>query len=114
MASRTVSSNHRASFAVVVGILGVLALPGAVVVARQSTGVDLLNAAWAVPVAAFLGIAALLLARGARGKIRWSLERAGGHGRARAAVVLGVAGICIALSSSIAVGVYELLVRLEH
>jgi hypothetical protein len=114
MASRTVSSNHRASLAVVVGILAVLAMPGAVVLARQSAGIDLLSAAWAVPVAALLGIAALLLARGARGRIRWSLDRAGGSGRARAAVILGVAGICLALSSSIAVGVYELLLRLEH
>jgi len=114
MASRTVSSNHRASFAVVVGILAVLTLPGAVVLARQTAGIDLLSAAWAVPVAALLGIAALLLARGARGKIRWSLEQAGGRGRARAGVILGVAGICLALSSSIAVGVYELLLRLEH
>ena len=114
MASRTVSSNHRASFAVVVGILAVLTLPGAVLLAWQTAGIDLLSAAWAVPVAALLGIAALLLARGARGRIRWSLEQAGGSGRARAGVILGVAGICLALSSSIAVGVYELLVRLEH
>ncbi len=85
MASRTVSSNHRASFAVVAGVLAVLALPGAVVVARETAGVDLLDAAWAVPVAALFGIAALLLARGARGRIRWSLERAaaaGAHARA--------------------------------
>jgi len=114
MASRTVSSNHRASFAVVVGILAVLTLPGAVLLARQTAGIDLLSAAWAVPVAALLGIAALLLARGARGRIRWSLEQAGGRGRARAGTILGVAGICLALSSSIAVGVYELLLRLEH
>lgn len=114
MASRTVGSNHRASFAVVVGILAVLALPGAVVLARQTAGIDLLSAAWAVPVAALLGTVALLLARGARGRIRVSLERAGGSGRARAGVILGVAAICLALSSAIAVGVYELLVRLEH
>ena len=114
MASRTVSSNHRASLAVVVGILAVLAMPGAVVLARETAGVELLSAAWAVPIAALLGIAALLLARGARGRIRWSLERAGGSGRVRAALILGVAGICLALSSAIAVGVYELLLRLEH
>ncbi len=114
MASRTVSSNHRASLAVVVGTLAVLVMPGAVVLARQTAGIELLSAAWGVPVAAFLGIAALLLARGARGRIRWSLERAGGGGRARAAVILGVAAICLALSSAIAVGVYELLLRLEH
>ncbi len=114
MASRTVSSNHRASFAVVAGIVAVLAMPGAVVLARETAGIDLLQAAWAVPVAVLFGFAALLLARGARGRVRWSLERAGGSGRARAAVILGVAGICIALSCAIAVGFYELLGRLEH
>jgi hypothetical protein len=114
MESPTRTSNHRASFAVVAGILGVLAMPGAVVLTRETAGIDLLTAAWAVPVAALFGVSALLLARGARGRIRWSLERAGGSGRARAGVILGVAGICIALSSAIAVGFYELLVRLEH
>jgi hypothetical protein len=114
MASPTVSSNHRASFAVVVGILAVLAMPAAIVLARETAGIDLLTAAWAVPAAMAFGVAALLLARGARGRIRWSLERAGGRGRARAGVILGVAGICIALSCAIAVGFYELLVRLEH
>jgi len=114
MESRTVSSNHRASFAVVAGILAVLAMPGAVVLARETAGIDLLTAAYAVPVAVLFGVAALLLARGARGRFRWSLGRAGGRGRARAGVILGVAGICIALSCAIAVGVYELLLRLEH
>jgi len=114
MESRTVSSNHRASFALVAGVLAVLAMPGAVVLAREMAGIELLSAAWAVPVAVLLGISALLLARGARGRIRWSLERAGGRGRARAGVILGVAGICIALSCAIAVGFYQLLVRLEH
>jgi len=75
--------------------------------------VHLLDAAWAIPVAALCGIAALLLARGARGRIRRTLERAGGAGRSRLGRYLGVAGLCVALSASIAVGFYELLLRLE-
>ena len=59
------------------------------------------------------GLAALLFVRGARGRIRWTLERAGGTGRIRLGRILGVAGICVALSASIAVGFYELLLRLE-
>lgn len=90
-----------------------LTLPAAVVVARQTSGVKLLDAAWAIPVAALCGAAALLFVRGAHGRIRWTLERAGGRGRARAALVLGVAAICLALSAAIAVGFYELLLRLE-
>ena len=44
-----------------------LAVPGAVVLARQTGGVNLLDAVWAIPVAALCGTAALLLrARRAR------------------------------------------------
>ena len=45
--------------------------------------------------------------------MRLTLERAGGAGRIRLGRVLAVAGICVALSASIAVGFYELLLRLE-
>jgi hypothetical protein len=83
------------------------------VLSRQTAGVHLLDAAWAIPVAALCGIAALLFARGARGRIRRTLERAGGAGRSRLGRYLGVAGLCVALSASIAVGFYELLLRLE-
>ena len=95
------------------GLLAVAAVPVAVVLSRQTAGVRLIDAVWAIPVALACGIAALLFSRGARGRIRWTLERAGGIGRVRLGRVLGVAGICVALSASIAVGFYELLLRLE-
>jgi hypothetical protein len=107
------SSNHRSSLAVLAGLLAVAAVPAAVLVSRQTAGVGLLDAVWAIPVAALLGIAALLFARGGRGRIRRTLEQAGGTGRVRVGRILGVAGICVALSAGIAVGFYELLVRLE-
>jgi steroid 5-alpha reductase family enzyme len=107
------SSNHRASFAVLLGLAAVVAIPAAVVLSRQTSGITLLDAVWAIPVAAVCGVAALLFARGAGGRIRWTLERAGGFGRIRLGRILAVAGICIALSASIAVGFYELLLRLE-
>jgi hypothetical protein len=97
----------------VLGLAAALAVPAAVVLARQTVGVGLLDAAWAIPVAAICGLAALLFVRGARGRIRWTLERAGGTGRIRLGRILAVAGICAALSASIAVGFYELLLRLE-
>jgi hypothetical protein len=97
----------------VLGVAAVLAVPAAVVLAWQTAGIGLLDAAWAIPVAAICGLAALLFVRGARGRIRWTLERAGGTGRIRLGRILGVAGICVALSASIAVGFYELLLRLE-
>jgi hypothetical protein len=91
----------------------VLAVPAAIAVARQTARIQLLDAAWGIPVAAACAIAALLFARGARGRLRASLERAGGDRRIRTGIVLGVAGICFALSGAIAVGFYELLLRLE-
>jgi hypothetical protein len=114
LAGRTRSSNHRASLAVLLGLLAVAAVPAGVVLSRRLAGVTLVDVAWAVPVAVGAGISALLFARGARGRIQRTLERAGGAGRARLGRILGVAGICIALSGAIAVGFYELLVRLEH
>ena len=95
------------------GLVGVAAVPVAVVLSRQTSGVRLLDAVWAIPVAALCGLGALLFARGARGRIRRTLERAGGAGRIRVSRWLGVAGLCFALSASIAVGFYELLLRLE-
>jgi len=106
-------SNHRASFAVLVGLLATVAVPGAILYARESGRLVLLDAAWAIPVAAACGVLGLLFVRGARGRIRQSLERAGGAGRIRAAKILAIAGICFALSGSISVGLYELLLRLE-
>ncbi|HET8895139.1 MAG TPA: hypothetical protein VFM96_13680 [Gaiellaceae bacterium] len=113
MAAHTSRGNRRASAAVVLGAIAAAALPAGIVLANQSARVSLLAAAWAVPVAAVCGVSALLLARGARTQIRVTLDRAGGHRRVRAAVYLGIAGICFALSGAIAVGFYELLLRLE-
>jgi peptidoglycan/LPS O-acetylase OafA/YrhL len=107
------SSNHRASLAVVLGLLGVLVIPAGILVARQYATIGLLDAAWAIPVAMLCAVGALLFVRGARGRIRLTLERAGGSGRIRLGRILAVAGICVALSASIAVGFYELLLRLE-
>jgi hypothetical protein len=107
------SSNHRASLALLAGLVALLAVPVAVVLSRQSSGFTLVDAAWAIPVAFGCGVAALLFVRGARGRVRRTLEKAGGTGRARAAVFLAVAGISVALSAAIAVGFYELLLRLE-
>ena len=116
MASRTASSrpNHRASLALLAALAGVLAVPVAGVLSRQTGRIHLLDAVWAIPVGMALSVVALVFARGARGQIRKTLERAGGTGRVRATRWLAVAGICVALSASIAVGFYELLLRLEH
>jgi hypothetical protein len=98
---------------VLLGLAAVAAVPAGVALSRRSSGVRLLDAAWSIPVAVACGLAALLFARGARGRIRWTLEHAGGSGRIRLGRILAVAGLCLALSAAIAVGFYELLLRLE-
>ena len=106
-------TNPRATAAAVLGCLAALALPVGVLLARESTSVSLLQSAWAIPFAIVFGVGALLLTRGAKTQIRVTLDRAGGHGRVRAATYLAMAGLCFAASGAIAVGFYELLLRLE-
>jgi hypothetical protein len=53
-------------------------------------------------------VSALLLVRGTRGHVR--VRAAGG---VRAARILAVAGLCVMLAATIAVGFYEVLLRLE-
>lgn len=105
--------NRRASLAALLGLVAVVTVPAAIYVTRKLPGTGLLDAAWSIPCGFVAGVGALLFARGARGTIARSLERARGRVRLRTGRILAVAGICVALSASIAVGFYELLVRLE-
>jgi hypothetical protein len=107
-------ANHRAFLAFLFGALAAVVIPVAIELTRKIPGAALLDAVWAIPVAAGAAIVSLLFARGARGTIRRTLERTGGSGLIRLARILAVTGICFTLSASIAVGLYELLLRLEH
>jgi len=106
--------NYRAFFAFLCGVVAVAIIPAAIELTRKIPGAALLDAVWAIPVAALAAVAALLFARGARGAIARTLGRTGGSMWIRLGRVLAVAGICLTLSASIAVGLYELLLRLEH
>jgi hypothetical protein len=108
------SSNHRASLAVLVGLLAVLMVPGGVAVAERLPSVDLIDASWSIPFAFALGLLAFGLGNLARTRTFWSVGRTGGERRVRAARLLGGLGICLALAASISVGTYEVLLRLEH
>jgi hypothetical protein len=107
------NGNPRASVAAILGLVAVATIPAAIYLTRKLPGTVLLDAAWSIPCGFATGVAGLLFARGARGTIARSLERARGRVRARAGRILAVVGICLACSASIAVGFYELLVRLE-
>ena len=106
--------NYRAFLAFLFGILAAGVIPVAIELTRKIPGAALLDAVWAIPVAALAATASLLFARGARGAIARTLERAGGSLLIRLGRILAIAGICVTLSASIAVGLYELLLRLEH
>lgn len=106
--------NFRAWLAFLFGLVAAAVIPVAIELTRKIPGAALLDAVWAIPVAAAAAIASLLFARGARGEIARTLGPVGGAGWIRAGRFLAVAGICITLSASIAVGLYELLLRLEH
>jgi hypothetical protein len=106
--------NVRAWIAFLFGVVAAAAIPVAIELTRKISGAALLDAVWSIPVAALAAMVSLLFARGARGAIVRTLERAGGSGWIRLARILAMAGICFTLSASIAVGVYEVLLRLEH
>jgi hypothetical protein len=106
--------NYRAWLAFFFGVVAVVTIPVAIELTRKVPGAVLLDAVWGIPVAAVAATLSLLFARGARGAIVRTLERVGGETTIRVARIFAVAGICITLSASIAVGLYELLLRLEH
>ena len=112
--SQTQRFNARAWLAFVFGLLAAVVIPAAIELTRKVPGASLLDAVWAIPVAAVAATLALLFARGARGAIARTLEPVGGATCIRLGRWLAVAGICVTLSASIAVGLYELLLRLEH
>jgi hypothetical protein len=108
-----VRRNTRAAWSVVVGLLAASTMPAAIVATRYSGSYELLHAGFAIPIAALLGILAIVLARKARAVDRAKLGKAGGLKAARVGRLLGILGICMASSATIAVAVYELLVAVE-
>jgi NhaP-type Na+/H+ or K+/H+ antiporter len=95
---------------VLVGLLSLATLPAAVVVARESDELTLVEAGVvAVPVAALLGLVALWLARRARRRADRTVDRVGGRRTARAGKLLGALGLYLAATAAIALGVYALL-----
>jgi hypothetical protein len=106
--------NVRAWLAFLLGLIAAAVIPVAVELTRTVPGAVYMDAVWAIPVAAVAATLSLLFARGARGTIARTLGPVGGAGCIRLGRILAVAGICFTLSASIAVGLYELLLRLEH
>jgi hypothetical protein len=108
-----VTRNARAAWSAVLGLLSALTMPLAILATRYSSSYELLHAGLAIPLAAALGIAAIVFARKARTIEQVTLGRAGGAKRGRIGRILGALGLCMAASATIAVAVYGVLVWLE-
>ena len=91
------------------GLLSLATLPAAVLVARESDDLTLVQAGLVVPVAALLALIALWFARRARRRADRTLDRVGGRGSARVGKALGALGLYLAATAAIALGVYALL-----
>jgi hypothetical protein len=86
----------------------VATLPVAIYLTRFSDSYELLHSAFAIPVAAALGLAAVGLAGRERRRDALRLDQRA-RGPAQAGRLLGIAGLCLAASALVALGVYGLL-----
>jgi hypothetical protein len=93
----------------VLGLLAVAIIPAAVAATRFFEQMTLLHAGAAVPAAAVLATASILVARRARERIVRTLGRVGGARTAATGRVLGILGVCLAITGAIALGIYGLL-----
>ena len=107
------SVRGRAAWSAVLGLLATLTLPVAVGATRYSASYDLLHAAFAIPLAAAFGIAAIVLARRARALDKAAVSGPGTGKAGRVGRLLGILGLCIAASATISVAVYGVLIAVE-
>jgi hypothetical protein len=94
---------------VLLGVLSVPLLPAAIAATRWSREYELLDAAFAIPVALLLGVLAVALSRRARSRLGPTLGRPKGARTARVGRLLGILGILLALTTAGSVGIYALL-----
>ena len=106
-------SNGWAQAAVLLGLFAVAALPAALALAEMSEPVELLHAAAAIPVAAVLGGAALVLGTRARREVQLTLGRVGGDRLARFGRALGALGLYLAVTAALAIAFFALLTLFE-
>jgi len=84
-------------------------MPAGVVLARESQRVTLVDATGSIAAALALGWLAIILARRARERIGLTLGRAGGARTARVGSLLGIIGVLLGMTATLAVGFWGLL-----
>jgi cytochrome bd-type quinol oxidase subunit 2 len=114
VADRIASSSRRAWVALLLGIAAIGVLPAAIEVSRRSKGVDLLDTAYAIPLAFVLAVISVVMARRARHNLRWFRVREGGAAVAQTAVVVGTLGLLLVIAAALSVGFYGLVVVYQH
>lgn len=102
-------SSGRGVLSVVLGAASVATMPAAVVLTRYFEEYELLDAAFAIPLGAALGVAAILVARSVRRRDERSVTPTGETKTVRIGRFLGIVGLCLAGTAAISVGVYGLL-----
>jgi len=103
------SGNARAGWSAFLGLVSAATMPLAILATRYSSSYELSQAGYAIPFGVVTGAGALLLARSARLRNERALGRLGGDTAIRIGRILGTAGICLALTALISVGVYVYL-----
>jgi hypothetical protein len=101
--------NAPAFWSLVLGLLGAAALPATVAYAYTSETLQLIWAGVGVPVAFVLGIAALSAARAGQRRAQMTLLRRSGSAMARLGRLLGLLGVLLAGTGTIALAVYGIL-----
>jgi hypothetical protein len=114
LASPIALSRARSWVALLLGLLGLLALPAAIEVARRSRSVDLLDAAYGIPLSFLLALVALIMARRARENLRWLQLRESRTGVASTAVIVAAVALCLAVTAALSIGFYELFLLYQH
>ena len=104
------SSKTAARAALLLGVLGVVAVPAAVAVAQSFASVGLLQSLYvSAPVSAVLGLLALLASRRARLVASRSIKP-GDAGPVRLGRIAAWAGLYVGVTTALALGVYGVLI----
>jgi len=98
---------------VLVGLLSVATMPVAIAATRWSDQYELLQAGFAIPLGAALGLLAVALARRARSRLAPTLGHPKGTRTARLGRFLGLLGFLLALTAAGSLAVYWILSVVE-
>jgi hypothetical protein len=98
---------------VLVGLLAAATMPLAIVATRWSRDYELMDAGFAIPLAALLGLLAVALARRARSRLAPTLGHPRGTRTARLGRFLGLLGFLLALTAAGSLAVYWILSLVE-